>query len=222
MDSTTENFSRESSVFVAPEYSITYGSDHTLQWKPPAGSKELAVALSYHFPSKLGLENKMQAAIKRFMKDEKRKAIIPSQTYELPGIKAKATTSLATVTQEEKTGSLMLTRGDVENLEIAAVEVIVPVVLNASDTASSSQLLAAAQRSIFAASHENYIRQQSAVSHQIPQNSELEIVPWAPPGPSRKKRRYGTDEAAQVAANRGNACNYHKEKKSKICVVFDS
>jgi hypothetical protein len=42
--------SRESSIFIPPEYEIFYGADHTLDWSPPAGSKELAFALSYHLP----------------------------------------------------------------------------------------------------------------------------------------------------------------------------
>ena len=61
---------REASVFSAPEYRITYGDDHTLQWTPSVGSKELAVALSYHFPLQTDLQSKMQAATRKFLREE--------------------------------------------------------------------------------------------------------------------------------------------------------
>jgi hypothetical protein len=62
---------RETSVFSPPEYQISYGHDHTLQWEPPVDSKELAIALSYHFPLQRDLESKMQAATRRFLRQER-------------------------------------------------------------------------------------------------------------------------------------------------------
>jgi hypothetical protein len=61
---------RETSEFSAPQYNISYRGDHTLQWTPPVGSKELAVALSYHFPMQTDLESKMQAATRKFLREE--------------------------------------------------------------------------------------------------------------------------------------------------------
>jgi exonuclease VII large subunit len=52
------------------QYQISYGEDHTLQWSPAVGSKELAIALSYHFPMQKDLESKMQAAMKVFLHQE--------------------------------------------------------------------------------------------------------------------------------------------------------
>jgi hypothetical protein len=57
-------------IFSTPQYQVSYGDDYTLQWTPPVGSKELAVALSYHFPLQKDLESKMQAAIKVFLHQE--------------------------------------------------------------------------------------------------------------------------------------------------------
>jgi hypothetical protein len=57
-------------IFSTPQYQVSYGDDYTLQWTPPVGSKELAVALSYHFPLQKDLESKMQAAIKVFLHHE--------------------------------------------------------------------------------------------------------------------------------------------------------
>jgi hypothetical protein len=66
----TDRSCRETSVFSAPQYNISYGDDHTLQWEPSVGSKELAVALSYHFPMQTDLESKMQAATRKFLREE--------------------------------------------------------------------------------------------------------------------------------------------------------
>jgi hypothetical protein len=73
MASPTEGrMSRESSVFEPPEYRIFHASDHTLQWEPPAGSKDLAIALSYHFPLQKDLESKMRVAMMEFLQIEAR------------------------------------------------------------------------------------------------------------------------------------------------------
>jgi hypothetical protein len=40
----------------------------TLQWDPLAGSQELALALSYHFPQEKDVESKMGAAVKSFLR----------------------------------------------------------------------------------------------------------------------------------------------------------
>jgi len=50
-------------------YNITYAPDHTLRWDPPPNSKELAIALSYHFPLEPDLESKMRAAMVKFLSD---------------------------------------------------------------------------------------------------------------------------------------------------------
>lgn len=53
-----------------PKYSITRGEDDTLQWDPPTGSRELANALSYHYPMENGLQEKMQRAVLDFFEAE--------------------------------------------------------------------------------------------------------------------------------------------------------
>jgi hypothetical protein len=69
--STIDVQSRESSAaFEPPSYKISYASDHTIQWDPAQGSRELAIALSYHFPMERDLESKMRAATKKFLKAE--------------------------------------------------------------------------------------------------------------------------------------------------------
>ncbi|THV47515.1 hypothetical protein BGAL_0305g00020 [Botrytis galanthina] len=64
---------RESSIFDLPQYIISYNDDHTLRWDPAAGSKELSIALSYHFPLEKDLGSKMQAATRKFLRNERQK-----------------------------------------------------------------------------------------------------------------------------------------------------
>jgi hypothetical protein len=52
------------------DYKISYNDDKTLQWHPPVGSDELAVALSYHFPEEKDMKEKMRAAIKEFLRNQ--------------------------------------------------------------------------------------------------------------------------------------------------------
>jgi hypothetical protein len=54
----------------APKYSITRGEDDTLQWQPPIKSRELANALSYHYPLEQSLQEKMRRAILDFLDSE--------------------------------------------------------------------------------------------------------------------------------------------------------
>ena len=66
---------REASVSDLFKYKISYGIDQTLQWDPPASSRELAIALSYHFPTEKDLEAKMRAATKKFMREERQRTL---------------------------------------------------------------------------------------------------------------------------------------------------
>jgi hypothetical protein len=67
-----ERGTRETSVSELLKYKISYDGDGTLQWHPPVGSKELAVALSYHFPEEKDIKEKMMAAIKDFLRDQRK------------------------------------------------------------------------------------------------------------------------------------------------------
>lgn len=54
-----------------PSYRIWYAVDSTIQFDPPTGSRELARALSYHFPMPPNLECKMKAAMLLFWQTER-------------------------------------------------------------------------------------------------------------------------------------------------------
>lgn len=71
------------SDFSTLHYQISYRDDHTLQWTPPVGSKELSIALSYHFPFQNSLESKMQAAMKAFLHQEQQ-----NQSHETDQVKS--------------------------------------------------------------------------------------------------------------------------------------
>lgn len=58
------------SGFQPPSYRISHGPDKALRWDPPAGSGDLAIALSYHFPIEKTLKRKMQAAMEEFLQLE--------------------------------------------------------------------------------------------------------------------------------------------------------
>lgn len=60
-------------VIELPSYTIHYAKDMTLEWEPPIGSDELALALSWRFPCVEGLENKMRAAISEFIGNRERR-----------------------------------------------------------------------------------------------------------------------------------------------------
>lgn len=70
-----ERGNAETSVSELFEYKISYHNDGTLQWHPLAGSKELALALSYHFPEEKDMKEKMRAAIKEFLRDQRKRSM---------------------------------------------------------------------------------------------------------------------------------------------------
>jgi hypothetical protein len=67
-----ERKTRGTSVSELLEYKISYDGNGALQWHPPVGSKELAIALSYHFPEEKDMKEKMRAAIKKFLRDQQK------------------------------------------------------------------------------------------------------------------------------------------------------
>jgi hypothetical protein len=69
-DETGDPFDNGLSTRAAPKYSITRGEDDALQWQPPIRSRELANALSYHYPLEGSLQEKMQRAILDFLDSE--------------------------------------------------------------------------------------------------------------------------------------------------------
>jgi hypothetical protein len=67
-----ERKTRGTSVSELLEYKISYDGNRALQWHPLVRSKELAIALSYYFPEEKDTKEKMRAAIKRFLRDQRK------------------------------------------------------------------------------------------------------------------------------------------------------
>jgi hypothetical protein len=193
-----DSSTRDSSFFDPPEYEISYGEDHTLRWIPPAGSKELAVALSYHFP--IGdLESKMRAATKKFLKAEAKGCAERARTKNVQSLEENfPETSLR---QQEGTDTPSLANPDLNKTPINVPTRPEHVTLQDSDysTPGTSWKASPSQRE----------------RHQW-----LEIVSWKPEilGFKKKapKRRYESEEREKVAANRGYACEEHRRRKMKV------
>jgi hypothetical protein len=184
-----DSTSRESSVFEPPEYRIFYGSDYTLQWEPPAGSKNLAVTLSYHFPLEKDLESKMRTATKKFLRNEAR------ISRELRNFDSRTRSRL----------------GEGEGSTIEA-----HVVVKSKALEGPSKRVGKAAQSQSQERQPNNAKSSTTPESGlaiIEWNQDAESFDL-----NRKKRRYERSEAAKVAANRGHACEEHRRRKVKVSV----
>jgi len=179
--------------FEVPEYHITFEEDGTLQWTPPAASKELALALSYHFPKQKNLEDKMQAAIRRFLQASKKRssgakidAIVASTVGDadskLSGTKPMDSVVPATTFSAAKA---TLTSTIVSNDHI----VLPPLPKSISSTGSQPSGM-------------------SQVIWKADTGEEVQVKP--------KKRQYTERERKDVGSNRGKVCKEHQRKKQKV------
>jgi hypothetical protein len=158
-----------------PVYIITSGSDGVLRWHPPVGSAELALALSYHFPMPETLEDKMQAAVLKYIRASKKQASQQSSRTSLIEGQTKFKTMLPSQTQVVVIDDLYTQTSTVSN-----------------DTNASSQPPRA-----------------SKLVWNVSTGEELLGKP--------KKRQYTQEEQAEITKNRGNACDYHRRMKKKVC-----
>jgi hypothetical protein len=209
---------REESVSGLLEYQISYDDDGAFRWTPAAGSKELATALSYHYPEEKDMKAKMQAAIKEFLRDERKVAFKNTKKGGAGGDATKVT-----IGPENDTG-IFATR-------------TYPI-LALSETARKAATTSAAQLSY---ETDSKLHQAAEVggfdlSQQTPmgnpdrivqQNMNLEkpnlqVLCWDTKEKKfkgdnrRKKRGYGKVEGAKVAANRGYVCDFHRRQKAKV------
>lgn len=204
--------SRESS-FDPPVYNIYHGKDHTLQWHPAVGSKELAVALSYHFPLETSMERKMRAATKKFLKEEKRKG-------ERSSGHSSVFVGLASVAEESAEGA---TSGQLLSKESFPELPIEPKNSDLSVNDHTSYIFPVTVSKPEPAHLQETTKSEVAefaVSRPSHEEPTPKILSWVHAGdskePKRRKRRYGMLEAAEVAANRGNACDDHRKRKVKV------
>jgi hypothetical protein len=217
--STFDTQSRESSIFIPLEYEIFYGADHTLEWSPPTGSKELAFALSYHFP--LGdLESKMQAVTRRFIKAQKVNASGNARNlYTGDGNKPVEQETVADAPEfilpQDEPCSTSVTLSIIEKDDLST---------NSSKVAQPDHYRREITPKIQFGSEKSSSHQpsDSTDSKENPPaiSQSLEILLWSPEDQvvrkQRRKRCYEKKEAAQVTRNRVYACDDHCRRRMKV------
>ena len=182
--------SRETSVSELLDYKISVAEDGTLQWDPPAGSQELALALSYHYPVESDVAGKMRAAVKTFLRARRRAESGGRLSGEHPSVKSRP-----------KGGGL-------EGIKEAN-----GVERNGNGNARS-------QSSKTEESHHDSKKAVNKDAAGVTAKGELEVLIWDPKlkGVKRqgRKRPYEKVEGAKVAANRGYVCDEHRRQKMKV------
>jgi hypothetical protein len=215
--------SRESSIFIPPEYEIFYGADHTLEWSPPAGSKELAFALSYHFP--LGdLESKMQAATRRFIKAQKANASGDARNLDTgdgnKSVEQETSTAAADARLPQGEPRRLSATRSINNSEDLTKNSTNPARQHHHRRGSIPKLYFGVERS--SSPHPSKLSTSRKTPPAVSQG--LEIFLWNPEvqvvKKKIKKRRYEKEEAAQVTANRGYACEEHRRRRLKVSIRF--
>ena len=198
--------SRQSSVFEPPEYKMTYGADGTLQWEPPASSKELALALSYYFPREPDLAGKMQAATRRFLKMERRRA--SSSKVQISGSKDVPVKSFPDIKEPEYL--------EVKGRESTA---------DGGHEVGDHRLTQLEIFPTYSANRHNHSPQTiSTIANAANQTGSSPMLNFLAYDPEKgkfkgrgTKRRYEKEEREKVAKNRGHACEKHRRQKIKVC-----
>jgi len=205
--------SRESSVFEPPQYSITHGPDHTLQWDPAADSEKLAIALSYHFPKEKTLQSKMQAAMKRFLKAETKKMSKKAVVLNDPVLRQEIITPNTTnsTTTKEESGAIN------PNLQPKTGDSKPGGSNGTHDQVPHDELSALTQ-----STSEDQTQHSNSDRNATTLNSSLKFVPWDPEArafkeKAKRRRLEKEEEAPKVAANRGKVCEKHRRQKVKVC-----
>jgi hypothetical protein len=172
--------------FRPPTYALSFAEDGTLQWDPPIGSSELALALSYHFPLQKTLAEKMQVAIGTWLKQQK--AILASTT--------KQPCAETSVDGNVVRPALMLS------------------IKSGTGTPSLSvaqKLANQRTRTLFQKDPS-----VSTTRANFPGITSWHLQGGNSTPGKRRKRTYTKKERKEVARNRGKVCKFHKLKKIKV------
>jgi hypothetical protein len=176
---------------------MTLDEDSTLQWEPQAGSAELAIALTYHFPLEKGVEKKMQAATRQFFKQKVITLIVTAKSTEdvaQSEIDAPPKTILQSTDQNSEKADFSQPGGYGEQLDGAG--------LPESNAAS-------VDRSV--------LEHLSVMPSQASTANALKFVNWDPKKQKQgTKRPYQEEEKAKVTENRGLVCDRHRRQKKKV------
>jgi hypothetical protein len=208
--------SREMLVFKPPEYQISYALDKTLQWDPPADSRELAEALSYHFPMEKSLKSKMQAATKVFLQNREwsSKSIEEAAQPSVPrDVSKNRDPTTEKVPAGEASAELPMDPSQKSPFRETLYATNLPIASGPLPYSSSTD------DSLKQSSQDNVVHNPEALA-SVPPSSSCRILSWSSCSggvkPRGRKRRYEKDEAVKVAANRGMACEEHQRRKVKV------
>jgi hypothetical protein len=193
--------------FQAPTYTISLISDGTLQFDPPQGSPELAIALSLAFPRPRTLDEKMREAQLLFLQTRhqttthavQQKAITPNQI------------SMST----QPTAQVEISHLKAEKASQGAAQ------FHLFDSSMQEPATSTSSQSANKPKSKKRARTSRAKAASQPENlpSQDQIVWDLRSGKStqkRTRRTLGEAEAVQVFENRGNVCDYHKATRTKV------
>jgi hypothetical protein len=206
--------SQESSVSDLLYYKIVFAEDDTLQWDPPAGSPELARALSYHFPIEKGIKSKMQAATRKFWL-EKPPGLSREEKQDHNNQPRNAATGnasekdVSTSSKKEKASPqevLCNTNGE-RDARVVAKPSYAEVLKSsaAQDPPHESKGLTKDLTPTAPA--------QTRTTFRTFLNWDSEVKGFKKKG---TKRPYAKDEGAKVTANRGFVCDKHRKQRKKV------
>jgi hypothetical protein len=197
--------------FQVPTYSITFGPDGTLQFQPPQGSRELAIALSVQFPFQRTLEEKLREASLLFLRSQHQATSVTEMQH--PAIAPPLPIPTQSVSQLDVTD--LVDFHGTEDLQKTTTQSqqIEPGAQETTASPTSSHQLGTNKRS-----RKPRVKESSQPEGSF---SPVEHVFNSQSGdsmPKRTRRTFATAEAVEVFANRGNICDYHKAKRTKVSV----
>ncbi|KAE9369777.1 hypothetical protein N431DRAFT_560527 [Stipitochalara longipes BDJ] len=205
--------SREISTFKPPEYQLFYALDKTLQWDPPADSRELAEALSYHFPMEQSLKTKMQAATKVFLQNRERSKSIGEAAQPPVPRDVSINQDLTTERRSASEASVQRPMDSAQKSPFLETFYAKKLPIDSRPLPYSSSRDGSPKKP-----SQNIVVRNPEAMASVPPSSSCQNLTWScKPGakPRGRKRRYEKDEAAKVAANRGMACEEHQRRKVK-------
>ncbi|CZR61925.1 uncharacterized protein PAC_11822 [Phialocephala subalpina] len=198
---------RQEPEFQAPTYTITYALDGTLQFDPPPDSPELAIALSLHFPFQRTLKEKMREAQLSFLRSQNQ------ATNAGTGTQHETSTTVPSATPLQPT-----TQGDGRSVQAVQVPQATPQFhlfdLGMQEPTSSSTTT----RQPKSKKRPRKSRAKAAATEpkgSATANQHFWDLTSGETAPKKTRRTLGPEEAEQVAANRGNVCDYHREHRTK-------
>jgi hypothetical protein len=206
-----------SSPFEAPEYKITVGEDHALQFYPPPQSEALGFALSYHFPEEATMVAKMQAATKKWMKNRFRTGNASTDMGNPDQALSAGMMSLSRGVSDEQPPTLEIAGGDL-SVESTGQEIRGRQQTQSAKTTGVKKATGrdSADSSLKAVNRKGDSKSGTSKGTLIPGVSKWKLGSTSDSKVVPKKRRYTKEEREEIGKNRGNVCEVHRRRKQKV------